>query len=54
VSLFLAESNTDQFHERLLIATTSELHHIAQRTVDTQRRMSPSSGCLTSAPPTNA
>jgi superfamily II DNA or RNA helicase len=35
---FLAESNTDQFHERLLIATTDELHHIAQRTVDAQKK----------------
>ncbi len=35
---FLAESNIDRFHQRLLIATTDELHHIAQRTVDAQRK----------------
>jgi superfamily II DNA or RNA helicase len=35
---FLAESNTDQFHHRLLIATTDELHRIAQRTVDAQNK----------------
>jgi superfamily II DNA or RNA helicase len=35
---FLAESNTDQFHQRLLIAANDELHHIAQRTVATQSK----------------
>jgi superfamily II DNA or RNA helicase len=35
---FLAESNIDKFHQRLLIATSDELHRIAQRTVDAQKK----------------
>ncbi len=35
---FLAESNVDQFHQRLLIATTDQLHGIAQRTVNAQKK----------------
>jgi superfamily II DNA or RNA helicase len=35
---FLAESNTDQFHERLMIATSDELHRIARRTVEAQKK----------------
>lgn len=35
---FLSESNRKEFTHRLLIATTDELHHIAQDTMDAQEK----------------